>query len=374
MDILKLDNIKVYFPFFCGKDGKPYSLLTQGEWVAAYLLVCDLLVFPPREFLFKANIDDNLHALTKSRLLTHLLASGQFVTASTQSTIRDVKDLIEYYRPEITTAASLDFQIYTRDENFQRVVYTDHVKEHISFAKYYSDEDKASLIEFFSTRPNHIQIMSKISELGSCLTSPALERLKFEAYDGYFLAGAVGNGAIMPPSRHGERSLLYNQFYSKEAVSCFKKQIEEAWKRPITAINPSDFDKTRTALVPFRYKYKKFSEKYQQHYLEILNLFNKSGVSVDNPLILSYSTAATALASVLAMVITRDVLQSMTGVFLARFTWNYANKALKITDNLSASIVTRLESMGILAPYRKDVVSILAELRSAVDTICKDTA
>lgn len=366
--ILKLDRIKVYFPFFKGKDGNVQSLHTQGEWIASYLLLCDVVVIPPRAFFHEEHLSSNFEVLLRNRLLKHLFNAGHIVTASTQPSIRDLGDLLEYYHTsQVFWPKDLDMMIYDRDETYQRRIYSDYLKDHINSVHYYDDSAKSELTSFLDERPNHPTVIKKLDSLVMEMERPALNRLRLEAINAYFLGGAEGNAAIMPPSRDKERSLIYNPFYSKNALYNFKSRLESTISRNILSCSPSMFSSLRTNLMLFRYKYSKLSEQYQTNYLNIVKLLAKSKMYVDLPLVAIYAAAATTIACLLAPIISKNVFATMGAVFTVKFLWNSISKILRTTDKLSQAIVSLLKHLGVFSSYRREVSVILGEFESSVE-------
>ena len=353
-----------------GKDGRVCSLLTEGDWLVSYLLLCDTVVLPPRAFLFKDIMQDNFVIINRSSLLKYLFETGQIVTASTQPSIRDIKDLFEYYHPKKSPLKlNFDLFIYDRDESYQRCLYSEHLKNHISSVRYYEEGEKTALTTFLNTRPNHPAVLEMLRSLSSDIERPALERLRLEAMNAYFLGGAIGNNAIVPPSQNRERSLIYNPFYSKSSLQHFKSRIEDAIFTNILSCSPKAFEMIKSNLMFFRYKYFELSEKYQDNYFKVSKLLTKNKIYVDLPLVAVYGVAATAIASVLSLVISKDILMTLGAVFAAKFLWKSMSKVLGITDKLSKSIETLLKNVGMLTPYRREVSSLLGEFESAVKSV-----
>lgn len=369
-NILHLDKIKVYFPFFKGKNGKVHSLRTEGEWIVSYLILCDTVVIPPRAFFLKQNLEENCQISSNKRLLKHLFETGQIITTSTKSSIRDLRDLVEYYHPK-WSMPKLDFDlfVYDRDEAYQRHIYAKYLKEHISTVQYYGDSEKIELTDFLNKWPNHTTVLEKLVSLTSDMESPVLERLNFEALNAYFLAGAEGNAAIMPPSRDKERSLIYNPFYSKTSLQHFKSRIEKTISRDILSCPPKLFDNIKINLLPFRYKYFQISKQYQDNYAKIVRLLKQNKVYVDMPLVAIYAAAATTIASIFSLIITKDIFLTIGAVLVAKFLWKSILKVLKITDTLSKAIVSLLEHLGVFAPYRSEVSVLLEEFENSVKLI-----
>lgn len=369
-NILALNKIKIYFPFFMGKDRRVCSLLTEGDWLVSYLLLCDTVVLPPRAFLFKDIMQDNFEIISRSKLLKHLFETGQIVTASTKPSIRDIKDLLEYYHPK-ESPSKLDFDlfVYDRDEFYQRRLYSEHLKDRISSVQYYGESEKEALTKFLNTRPNHPAVLEKFRSLSSDIERPALERLRLEAMNAYFLGGAMGNNAIMPPSQDKERSLIYNPFYSKGSIQHFKSRIEDEISMNILSCPPKVFETIKSNLLLFRFKYFELSEKYQNNYFQVSKLLTKNKVYVDLPLVAVYAAAATTIASILSIVISKAILMTLGAVFVAEFLWKSISKVLGITDKLSKSIEALLKNAGIFSPYRREVSSLLGEFESAVKSV-----
>ena len=119
--ILDLKKVKIYYPFFKGKNGEMNSLKVESEWLVAYLLLCDVVMLPPREFLLRKIIKDNLKIANQQKLIRYLFQTGRVITASTKESIRDLKDLTEYYHPtEFIDVKDTDLYIYDRNEEYQR--------------------------------------------------------------------------------------------------------------------------------------------------------------------------------------------------------------------------------------------------------------
>jgi len=208
--ILELKGIKLYFPFFRGKDQVSRSLGSEARWLVSYLLLCDTVVIPPREFLRPENVKANFKTIEQFGLIKDLFLNGDIIITSPRSQIRDVWDLCEYYDPHLPLPPNMtDVTIYDRDENFQRRTYAEHLKKHILSVNYYGESDRSDLFSFLEEIPDHPRVMAKLESLRSSLAPGVMERIKLEALDSYFLAGAKGNSAIMPPSRDQERSSMY---------------------------------------------------------------------------------------------------------------------------------------------------------------------
>ena len=167
----------------------------------------------------------------------------------------------------------------------QRYVHTEYLKKHINSAQYYCDSDKSELINFLDERPNHPSVMKKFNSLGNDIERPCIERLNVESMNAYFLAGAEGNDAIMPPSTTTERSLIYNPFYSKNSLQHFRKRLEEIISNNILCCHPDRFEMIYSNLSLFRQKYYQISLEYQKSYNEVLNIFSYSRFQLEAPLV-----------------------------------------------------------------------------------------
>ena len=86
-NILNLTSTKVYYPFFKGKDERIKDLNTEASFLLSYLIVTDIVVIPPREFLNSSNIKTNMEGIQKNKLLFSNFMNGSIVTSSTNSSI-----------------------------------------------------------------------------------------------------------------------------------------------------------------------------------------------------------------------------------------------------------------------------------------------
>ncbi len=369
--IVSLDRIKLYYPYFRGKDGKRSSLLMEAEWLIAYLLLCDVLVIPPREFILQPKLPENLNMVIRNSMLQHLFQTGQIVTASPRTTVRDFSDLLEYYHPASAHPfRQIDLMIYDRDEFYQRRVYTDHLIKHIELAKYCGESDKKAFISFLGARPNHPAVFQMIDSLAEELDANVIERLRLEALDSYFLAGALGNGAIMPPSLKNERSLIYNPFYSKSAIYNFKSQFEKMVRGNIQFCSPDIFLAAKKNLSVFRYRYYQLSEKYQLMYERIMKLVAAGQDRLKFPLIAIFAASAVAVSSVLGPLLSMKCVTETVGAsIIITYLWKFLDKLLKITDRLAKSIIRLLERLGLFSEYKSDVIALMDEFQTSIRTI-----
>ena len=73
-DIRKVTDIKVYYPFFKTKHGSVGDMRTEYGRLLSYLVLCDVIVIPPREFIGGDNGKLNIESLSRGGLISELVS------------------------------------------------------------------------------------------------------------------------------------------------------------------------------------------------------------------------------------------------------------------------------------------------------------
>ncbi|EFK06291.1 conserved hypothetical protein [delta proteobacterium NaphS2] len=241
-NIVELDKIKIYYPFFKSIRGHNSTLMAEKEWIIGYLLLCDVVVISPREFLLSANIKPNIKEVLKNNLLIDLFNTNRIITSSTDESICDLRGLIEHYQPSIKSSKNFfKMNVYYRDVEFQKSIHSEYLKNHISNVYYYDQREKDYFLRYLNDNPDQPQIEREIKSLKKDLHPAAFERLMIESKNGYFLGGARGNDCIMPPMGPKETFPIYNTFYSKSILRIFIEKFQKQLKRNIFECSPDMF-------------------------------------------------------------------------------------------------------------------------------------
>lgn len=299
--------------------------------------------------------------------MAHLIRAGKIVTTSSSMLVRDTKDLIEHYSSG-RSINGIGFRLYTRDSYLQKKSYVSHLLTHISEAQYYSSSIKLELATFLDSLPDHPSVVSKISSIKKELHPAEYQRLKQEAFHGYFNGGSVGNGAIMPLMYGTDGKIsIYNPFYSKEAVSKFLYKIQALIKSELHNASTSLIDKLIENLAIFRIKYAKLADSYQDYYGKIASLLEKRSIFIKLPTDILYVTVALVIATLLSGVLTKEMLfSSVFAVFAAKGTFKFLDRTMKITNYFSSKMQSYLSITGLFYEFNKDLISLTEEFEDSV--------
>lgn len=376
-NILNLDKIKVSYPFLKDNRGNEKSLADELQYLVGYLLIADIVVVPPREFLGGTYGNRNINFVNKTKLLTHLINTGKIITTSSSLLVRDSIDLIEHYGIG-KQQYDLKFYIYERDSDLQKKAYRFHMQSHISNVKYYSNSIKHELVSFLNHSPDHLSVMKKINYLKKRTSRGNIYRLNLEASHAYFSGGSIGNGAIMPSMythdrkkiiyTHDGEKLIYNPFYSKEVVNIFLYKIQVSLKKQFHKTPPHLADKILNNLQIFRLKYYELAKAYETFYTKILKLLEKGNAPIRRPTTFLYITVALAISGILSDFFTKEIIfDSVFAACSAKFFWAYLNKTMKITDCFSKQIQSYLKFTGMFDDFRGDLITLTEEFEYKVE-------
>ena len=366
--ILNLDKIKIYYPFFRDNRGLESSLLDELNYLVGYLLVVDVIVVPPRELIGGSYGAKNIETIKSSKLLSHLIRTGRIVTSSSSTMVRDTKDLIEYYSTMVLAPPS-EFWIYKRDSKIQKRSYSSHLTAHLDMAQYYSDSIKSELRHFLGSFPDHIGVMNKIKYLSNRMHPAEYERLKLEAFHGYFSGGSVGNGAIMPCMYSNDgKSSIYNPFYSKATISKFVLKLQSLRKKELHKVSVSELEKLFNNLRVFKIRYAELSKSYEHYYTKIAALLGRRSVSIKLPTDILYVTVSLLIASLFVDSFTKEVFWgSFVAAYTAKGAWSYIDKAFKITNYFTSKLQSYLKFTGLYDEFRKDLIELTEEFETRVE-------
>lgn len=367
-NILNVDKVKIYYPFLRDNRGMERSLLDEIQYLVGYLLIVDVIVIPPRELIGGTFGAKNIATASSSRLLNHLMSTGRIVTTSSSSDVRDEKDLIEHYSIEpIQGVAGL--RIYERDSIIQKQSYISHLASHLEFAQYYSDSVKSDLRLFLSGLPDHPSVMRKIESINRELHPAEYQRLRLEAFHGYFSGGSIGNGAIMPCMYASDgKNSIYNPFYSKEAVARFSFKLQSFLKRELHKMPVHILDKIFDNLQIFKIRYVNLSKAYEKYYSKIAELLGKRSISIRLPTDILYVGVSLFIASMLSDVFTKEVFfGSVLAAYFAKGAYSYINRTMKITDYFTSKLESHFRFTGLYSEFRKDLVTLTEEFEASIE-------
>lgn len=366
-NILNVDKVKLYYPFLRDNRGVERSLFDEISYLVGYLLIVDVIVVPPRGLIGGSFGARNIEAAISSKLLSHLINTGRIVTTSSSSLVRDEKDLIEHYSTEPIKCPA-DIRIYERDSSIQKQSYISHLSSHLDIAQYYSDSIKTEIQLFLNGLPDHRNVMRKIDSLNREMHPAEYERLRLEAFHGYFSGGSIGNGAIMPCMYVNDgKNSIYNPFYSKECMSKFALKLQGSIRRELHKTPIHLLDKVFDNLRIFRIKYSEISQAYEKYYAKICSLLEKKSLSIKLPTDILYVCVALFIASMLSNVFTKEVLLgSAFAVYSTKGAWSYINRTMKITDFFTSKLQSYLEFTGLYSEFRKDIISLTEEFETSI--------
>lgn len=373
-DIRKLGGLNLYFPYLDSKQGEVFSIRSQLEWIVLSSLFVDRIIFPPRSIFSGRFALQNLADLHGIPLLRGLVECGILITTVTSSNIRDLPDLFERYSGLVSSPSQrcgADFLLFSRDESFQRRVVTDYMFEKIQAASYLKLHEKVAIAKLLATQPNHSQLIGSIHDLFPLPASDALHHLTQEAMVGYFLGGAKGNAAIMPPPQANEAEhSSFDFFYSKNALSAFGNQLTKKLSKPIHQLSIHEVQKLKANLNVFRQKYNDLSIKHRELFSQVLASVSKShpALRLRAPIITLQATVATAIGVALAPVFGAAAFGLTVA---AKWLWESISKGYKINDRVSDQVRLFLTRNHLLTPYHKDLLDLLDIFETSVNSAMK---
>lgn len=369
VNILKVNSLKVYFPYLDDKAEHSHSLRSEMVWLLTYTLFSDCVICPPRSFFGAPHGIDNLAAIYGSRLLRELVESGVIISTATTDKVRDVGDLIERYsgvHPK--KPIELGMPIYLRSEPYQRNVSSDYMLNFIDSVDEIPRAMTEHLRKEFLGRPDATQTNRILRTIELELPPPVYAAISRETANSYFFAGAVGNGAIMPPPTIGANSHIYNYMYSKKALAPFLIKTQQILKSSLLSVSPAQFLALRKNLDIFRHMYAELSNRCIAHYGEIISLLTRKYAfsNVNAPIVIAQSLTATAIALATGYFFAAAAASVVGLYFIGKLSWETFSKALKINDRISAHLLKVLGKMGVLSEHQREVSEIMARFESSV--------
>lgn len=369
-DIRKIDGLKLYFPYLDSKQGRVCSLRSQISWITLYSLFVDKIIFPPRSLFSGQFALQNLADLHSIPLLRSLVESGTLITTTTDNNVRDLPDLFERYSGLAAIPPykfGSDFQFFSRDELFQRSVVSNYMFEKIRKAEYLESHEKISMAKLLATQPDHIQLIAAIQGMFFEHGSVASHELQQEAVVGYFLGGAKGNSAIMPPQHEENDYSFFDFFYSKSALLPFGNQLIKKLAKPLHQLSAQELRKIKTNLAVFRYKYNELSIKHRELFHEVLNTVSKSHPTfrLRAPIAALQATVAITIGLALSPIFGAAAF----GLAIAtKWLWESISKGYKLNDKAVDQVRIYLTRTKLLKPYHKDLLELLDLFESSLSS------
>lgn len=371
-DIRRLGGINLYFPFLDQKNGKIASLRQELDWIIAYTLLVDRILFPPRS-LFSGKFSlQNLADLASISILKHLVDDGTFITTTTNRNTRDISDLFECYSHlhNIGKFPLSDFSIYSRNEEFQKKLASEYAVEKIKNIEEIDSFSKDRMIFIASKNQGHTDFTANINETISPENIDLKNKIMEILSSSYFYAGAKGNSAIMPPVENEQSHDFYEFFYSKQMLYYFASEFKRAIGGPIHSVKYNKLCEARSNLAIFREQYFSASLKHRLFFNNINNLLSKKYpiARIRAPILALQATAATSIGLALSPILGAAAF----GVAAAgKFAWEAVSKGYKINDRFSESMRKTLVKAKILSPYTKDILELLESYQKSINSTFK---
>lgn len=254
--ISDIKSIKLYYPFLRDRQT---SLKEQHRDILSYLLLTDNLILPP-DHIFNENVArKNADFIEKNDTLKQFFKRGLIITTSTDSDIRDYKDLIEE-RANISNIRIKDFSIplYFRDSKSQIKIYTDFFLKEFSVIKndFYEKDKVKQLLGFLKSHQGHHNLIQQIHKLKfSGDDKPLADYTKNLAKIAYLKGGADGNYAIMPSLDSTNEYTFFNDYYSLRFVQQFAFRVSKQLRCDIVDLKFDKFLRLVETLKAFKDEY-----------------------------------------------------------------------------------------------------------------------
>ena len=369
-DIRLQQGINIYYPYLDAKDGHIRSLNEELDWLIAYSLFADKLLFPPRSIFSGRYALQNLADLSSKPSLRSLVDTGALITTTTDPAIRDLRDLFDWYSglPSTGSLRINHFPIYSRDEQFQRRVASEHVVERIARLDDTYSLDRHAVISIANEMPNHSVLVAKVSSAVEGVSLEATNEVSKILTDAYFLAGAKGNAAIVPPVIGAQSHEHFEYFYSKKMIGYFANLLQKALKRPLRLITPEELTQARTNLAIFREQYRVISVHHRACVQAVGTSLSKShlGIRLRAPILFLHSTTATAIGLLMAQIFGLPPFVGGSAYYLGKFGWETVSKGYKINDRISDAMRKGLVKIRLQPPYTKDLLEVLESFDKGV--------
>ncbi len=334
-----------------------------------YSLMADRVLLPPSAAFDGQYATQNLRDLTALPLVNALAAQGAIVSSSSKPNVRDFRDLFEAYSGRPMVAAGIANQapiFYSRDEMFQRLVYSEYLERQFPNRFALNSDTLDSLTQILSVRPRHADFKVMAAAIPGIL--PKLPELLAEATIAYFWAGALGGNAITPPVRGEMPHQHFEFFYSKPALLPFARELETRLHSPLLELDLHQLLRLRSNLRVFSEQYHQLSVKHRSVFENLLasRQLTVPTYRLRAPIVALQAAVATAISTALSPIF--GVMAAGIAIG-SKFVWESFSKSTKLADKMVDSARQQVVRVGLLKPHEKDLLESIESFRKAIDAI-----